>query len=73
MLSHIGDILTAMGKHGNGKLTPAEASALLKAEHADNGYLAYLLDSTEEVSAGMHAMEAMEMRSVKVMSLFKCH
>ena len=62
-----------MGQHGDGKLTPADASALLKAEHADKDYMAYLLDATEEVSSGVHAVEAMEMLSAKVMSLFKCH
>ena len=71
MLSHVGDILTAM--HGDGSLTPAEASALLKTEHEDAGYLTYLLHAAEEVSSGVHAVEAMEVLSVKVMSLFKCH
>ena len=73
MLSHVGDILTAMGKHGDGQLTPAEASALLKTEHADKGYLEYLTHAAEEVSSGVHAMEAMEALSAKVMSLFTCH
>ena len=58
MMSHVGDILTAMITHGDGQLSPAEASALLKAEHENKGYLAYLLDATEEVSSGVHAVEA---------------
>ena len=60
-MSHVGDILTAMITHGDGQLTPAEASSLLKAEHENKGYLAYHLDATvqtEEVSSGVHAVEA---------------
>ena len=39
MLSHVGDVLTAMGKHGDGQLTAAAASELLRSEHIDKGYL----------------------------------
>ena len=42
MLSHVGDILTIMGKEGDVTLTPAEASAVLKAQQADKGYLSYM-------------------------------
>ena len=44
-----------------------------KTEHEDAGYLTYLLHAAEEVSSGVHAMNAMEMLSAKVMSLFVCH
>ena len=42
-----------MGKEDDGTLTPAEASAVLKAEQADKGYLNYMQQSEEEVSAGV--------------------
>ena len=70
MLRHVGDVLTTMGKHGDGKLTAAEA---LRSEHINKGYLQYLTESMEEVSAGVYAMQAMEVLSVKIMSMFKCH
>ena len=70
MLSHVGDILTAMGKHGDGKLTPAQASEILQSESEDKGYLAYLEKAADEVSSGVYAMEAMRVISAKVMSLF---
>ena len=73
MLSHVGDVLTAMGKHGDGKLTAAAASELLRSEHVNKGYLQYLTESVEEVSAGVYAMAAMEVLSMKIMSMFKCH
>ena len=73
MLSHIGDILTAMGKHGDGKLTPAEASSILRSESEDKGYLAYLEQAADEVSSGVYAMEAMKVINTKVMSLFTYH
>ena len=70
MMSHVGDILTAMGKHSDGKLTLAEASALLRSESEDKGYLAYLENAADEVSSGVYAMEAIKVISTKVMSLF---
>ena len=39
MLSHVGDLLSAMGKHGDGTMTAAQASQLLKSEMTDKGYL----------------------------------
>ena len=69
MLSHVGDILTATGKHGDGKLTPAQASEILQSESEDKGYLAYLEKAADEVSSGVYAMEAMRGISAKVMSL----
>ena len=45
-----------MGKNGDGSLTPAEASAILRSEQADKGYLDYMRHSSEEVSAGVMAI-----------------
>ena len=73
MLIHVGDVLTAMGKHSDGKVMATEASELLRSEHVNKGYLQYLTESVDEVSARAYAMEAMEVLSVKIMSMFKCH
>ena len=64
-MSHVGDILTAMWP------TDASRGVGTAQDRACRQGLPYV--PAEEVSSGIHAIEAMEVLSAKVMSLFTCH